>query len=321
MATADESGRQLEQLFSPSETRRRDDIQTNKGRFVYYTTADTAAKIITKGEVWMRRPTTMNDYSEVWHGRNCLVAAWKSPLGVEMQGALNNAHPGIVDEVTNHFNEQFADLLTGTYIACVSEHREEEDAYGRLSMWRAYGNGAGVAFVLNNTAFVSTTDVLHAYSTPVEYYDAPQFKGHFDRVARSIIGAEQMLKSADPADVRWHLSYMLRSMALCTKHPGFREELEWRIAYTPNVKRSALMRESLETIHGIPQAVVKMPLKDIPADGLTGVGIPTLVDRVVIGPTQYPQATAEAFVRLLVEAGMQDARSRVHVSDIPVRQA
>jgi hypothetical protein len=64
-------------------------------------------------------------------------------------------------------------------VACFSEHggtnwdasdRDyQEDAFGRLSMWRAYGRGSGMALVLNNKPFMSPTQATSVITGPVAY--------------------------------------------------------------------------------------------------------------------------------------------------------
>ncbi len=44
-------------------------------RFVYYTDADTALKVIKNKEIWMRKSHSMNDYREIEHGFDCLARA------------------------------------------------------------------------------------------------------------------------------------------------------------------------------------------------------------------------------------------------------
>jgi hypothetical protein len=112
---------------------------------------------------------------------------------------------------------------------------------------------------------------------------------------------------------------MLLNAAVSLKHEGFREEREWRIVYVPRIHQSKLMLFNTDIIEGIPQLVYKIPLKDSPADDVVGVEIPTLVDRVIIGPTAYAVTMAQAFVVALHNAGVVDPALRVVVSGIPLR--
>jgi hypothetical protein len=59
---------------------------------------------------------------------------------------------------------------------------------------------------------------------------------------------------------------------------------------------------------------VENPDKDV-----TGIGIPALVDRIIIGPTVYDEPMKAAFIDALTKAGVTDAASRVVVSGIPIR--
>ncbi len=72
-------------------------------------------------------------------------------------------------------------------------------------------------------------------------------------------------------------------------------------------------------IGGTPQPIYKIPLRNIPEEGLIGVDIPEFLERIIIGPTEYSSAMREAFETLLTDAGVDDPAQRVHVSDIPLR--
>jgi hypothetical protein len=112
---------------------------------------------------------------------------------------------------------------------------------------------------------------------------------------------------------------MLVMAAVSLKHEGFAEEREWRLVHFPHLDPSPMILQSIEVIDGTPQIICKIPLRDNPGENITGVEIPTLVDRVIIRPTAYPIAIYSAFVAALQGAGMTDAPSRVVVSGIPLR--
>lgn len=54
-------------------------------RFVHYTSADTAKKIIEKEPVWMRQSRCMNDFMEVDYGIDCLKNALDSQVGTRFR--------------------------------------------------------------------------------------------------------------------------------------------------------------------------------------------------------------------------------------------
>ena len=43
------------------------------------------------------------------------------------------------------------------------------------------------------------------------------------------------------------------------------------------------------------------------------------LDHIIIGPSQYAAVIQKAFVRILRELGIQDAKERVTLSNIPLR--
>jgi hypothetical protein len=48
--------------------------------------------------------------------------------------------------------------------------------------------------------------------------------------------------------------------------------------------------------------------------------IPSLIDRIIIGPSQYPLVLHEAFSDVLLELGVKEPHNRVFISDIPLRR-
>jgi hypothetical protein len=112
---------------------------------------------------------------------------------------------------------------------------------------------------------------------------------------------------------------MLRFAVLCTKHPGFSEELEWRIMYSPNLQKSRTIEQSVQTIQNTPQIVQAIPLKNSPEEGLFNAAIPDLLDRVIIGPTENAFTISLALEALLGECGVSDPQSRIKISGIPLR--
>jgi hypothetical protein len=107
--------------------------------------------------------------------------------------------------------------------------------------------------------------------------------------------------------------------ALCTKHPGFAEEREWRVVHTPELEPSKRLIKSVEIVKGIPQPVYKIPLGNVPDEGFVGAEVDELLERLIIGPTQYPFAQFEAFAQLLADAGVKDPEKRINISEIQLR--
>ena len=309
----------LGNIFHPHAMRKINDVMNKNTRFVHYTSASAAMKIIETKTFWMRKTSCMNDYMEVDHGLHCLGAAYDGEAGKILIATLNDIFDGIANEIEELFRGWAPVLQTDTYIACFSEHRDTEDMHGRLSMWRAYSESTGVALVVNNTPFLSESAPLKIYTSPVAYLDDANFQIEFQRIVDKIEENKDFLRLLGWEAVRFHVFNAFKFAALCTKHPGFNEEKEWRVIYTPRMEQSEHLEKDIEVIRGTPQPVYKIPLKNIPEESLVGIEIPEILDRIIIGPTEYPVAIREAFETLLADSGVEYPKSRVCVSGLPLR--
>jgi hypothetical protein len=177
-----------------------------------------------------------------------------------------------------------------------------------------------VALVLNNTAFAAETDEMKVYSSPVFYMDVPGFGEWFQRWAGNLLAAEGRLRELG-AELVTNLIFMVfRSFALCTKHPGFKEEKEWRVYHSPMFEgQSEWIEPATECIGGVPQLLMKLHLRDDPAKGVVGVAPETILNRVIIGPCDYPVQVRAGVADALRKAGIDDPMSKMWMSLIPLR--
>ena len=306
----------LSQVFFSYALQKQAAILNENRRFVHYTSAEAAVSIIKNAEVWMRKSTTMNDFSETAHGLRCLQGMYTGPAGKRFKSLLERLFSGSVEVLEKNFEAWLPHFRLNTYLTCISEHENEEDSYGRLSMWRAYG---GVAIVLNNYPFLAESHSLGAYTSPVAYLDPQRFADKFEEINDLLEQHEYDIQSQTKDVVLNNVFEMMRFAVLCTKHPGFQEEREWRIVYSPVKSVAERITKSIEIVRGIPQPVCKIPLKNIPEEGFIGAEISQLVNRLIIGPNQYPGVMQEAFVELLTNAGVphDDAWRMVCISESP----
>lgn len=309
----------LYRLFMPYANKRMRGARDKDTRFVHYTSADAAMSIIQNREIWMRNSTCMNDYKEVVHGLDCLIKCYRGEIGQRLKNALEDVFEGICADFESRFDSWIPHFETNTYIMCVSEHEDSEDRFGRLSMWRAYGETTGVALIFNNKAFLSRSNALKAYTSPVAYLNEEEFSEEVSKVSQGIEENVEFLRGQGHDAILSHVFYTMMFATLCTKHPGFKEEREWRVTHSPSLEHSDRLIKEIRLIGGTPQTIYKIPLKNVPEEGFTGAEIPELIERIIIGPTQYPVALSTAFFDLLESAGVKDAANRIVVSDIPIR--
>lgn len=105
MALSLEDQGRIMPIFYPHAYLKTREIISSGGRFVYYTTAETATYILRNNQFWMRNTAAMNDYLEVEHGFECLNASYKASQGIAFNAALNTCFPGLAEEVKDFFNE------------------------------------------------------------------------------------------------------------------------------------------------------------------------------------------------------------------------
>ncbi|MCF8478082.1 MAG: DUF2971 domain-containing protein [Pseudolabrys sp.] len=287
--------------------------------FVHYSSADAALSMLDSEQVWMRKAATMNDFREIDYGRECLVTAYSGDAGKRLKDLLNGIFPGFMEEMEPRFDGWYPRLWSNTFLTCFSEHDPSENGLGRLSMWRAYGAFAGVAVVMNSQVFLKPSDALLAYSSPVAYLSPEEFELEFARTVGRIEQNMDFVRGLGKDTVFNNVFNMFRAACICTKHPGFKEEREWRVVYSPKIKRSARIIEDVASIRGTPQVIQKIPLKDVPEEGLVGASLKGLVRSVIVGPSQFPFEIREAFVKKLTEKGFENAEQIVSVSNIPLR--
>lgn len=145
----------LEEMLLPHASRQVRRVIENDVRFVHYTTAEAGLLILRNRNVWLCNANLMNDFSEVQHGLTCLSAVYNDKAGVggRLQAVLEALEPGLCEKLQATFNARETDLRAESFLIAISEHGGgDEDRFGRLSMWRAYGgSGTGVAFVFNTS--------------------------------------------------------------------------------------------------------------------------------------------------------------------------
>ncbi|WP_084619077.1 DUF2971 domain-containing protein [Thalassobaculum salexigens] len=312
----DQATLKYNQIFAPDLIEEYQDLVCKKKRFAYYTSADTAIKVLRNQELWFRNATVMNDFAEISHGLALMQKVFSGPSGKYFREAVDGIFSGTIDRADKLLFEWVEHWQFETYIACLSIHEAEEDISGRLSMWRAYGD---TAIVVNNTPMASITDLAAVFSTPVLYLSEEEFISYLNKITNSILSNREYLLGLGQDTLVSHIHDMAFRFAIASKHPGFKEEKEWRVFYHPTKNKSPVMTEDTVVLGGVPQTIFKLRLANEPHNGLYGADIPSLLDRIIIGPVQFPYMSYKAFLSVLEGLGIRDAESKIFLSDIPLR--
>jgi hypothetical protein len=316
----------LESIFSPLATRQMHEFYQKQpdpaqARFVHYTSAEAALRIIQNKRIWMRNVTAMSDYSEVQHGYGILFKLLHDPPNRNaFVEALEACTLGAAEEAFKLFDSWWSDISLNTFITSISEHDQKEDQHGRLSMWRAYGgNSARVAMVFKVPFSLLRAGVLNLIFSPVAYLTDEEVQGQFLEIVKNIRENSDFLKSVGGERVRQNVFNMLVAGVTCLKHEGFKEEREWRLIYGPQRWPSDFIDSSTEVVAGIPQFVYKIPIDKERSAALAEFDLARILDRLIIGPTQFSWSMYEAFAVALRDAGVPDPTKRVVGSGIPIR--
>lgn len=311
---------QFEEIFFKHAKERTKTLDAKGRKLVHYTTAENALSILKSKTVWMRETRCMNDFSEVTGGYQLLLK-YMNQDGKRDRfcAALDKCYPNAGRDAIKRFDDWWVHIQIATYITCFSEHSEEaEDQRGRLSMWRAFGQKAGVAIVLNMPEQYSALP-LKVFLSPVAYLEEAELADALDATVARIENAYQILKTV-PRELLVFAAYRMLVMATVSlKQPVFKEEREWRLIHLPFEEPSSHVVRATETINGIPQIVHKIKLENDPKNGVTGISVADLIDRIIVGPTQFPGPIGSALIDELNRASVPDAAAKVAYSLIPLR--
>lgn len=311
----------LMEIFAPSNFAVRRERFKHGHQFAHYTSGEAALSIIENKSLWLRATTCMSDYREALHGHDLLNKYFADEAARHsFFSAVNDCVPGAAEEAFQRFSYWAPREFHDTYIASVSEHHKgDEDLYGRLSMWRAFGTGARVAIVFQVPMFTEVGSHLSFNFSPVAYLDQHGLRNELGLIIENIRRNQKLLRGLSREELAHIIFANLISCVFCTKHPGFKEEREWRVIHSPTRWKSDLVRPITKTFAGTPQSIYVLPLNANVDSKLSDIDFAKMFERLIIGPTQYGSAMYQTFVKALSAIGVEDAAEKVVISEIPIR--
>jgi len=315
----------LARIFLPYAMGERDRLKNENIRLAYYTHAETANKIIRNREFWLRDSQKMNDASEVKHGTGLIDTYFGTDANRNAFFKTFDAiFPGVANDALKLFEDWKLARRAQTFFMSFSRHappdsvlKELENMHGRLSMWRGYGGHDGVALIFRPP--FNDTNNLRVFLSPVAYRDS--IDNDVARVIEEATKQTEFLSRQSAELLRNTLFVMLIMAATCLKHPGFREEDEWRLIYLPSTYHSDFVRE-LQVKNPDDQAtetVYRIAFSDMVRAGIPTATADELIERVIVGPSVYPDDIGRYIAEALTAAGVRNPELRVHASTIPFR--
>jgi len=315
---------EIHQAFEPlwGDVNLEDNFPTKRPLLAHYTSIGTLESILRTDEVWFSNPLYMNDLDEVKFGVVEGVNAFRK--SVEIKSACPSAaHYAALTGSFEEFFSLFQEHVFDTYVFCLAEHKPERKD-GLLSMWRGYGgNGQGAALVVDSAKFEYLQGVVPLVISKVTYASTnDRLKWINDKMKHL---AQLIQKNNLPPEKlripAYQLFERIKLFALFTKHDGFSEEQEWRIAFLKERDINKKFDGMFHYAVGKNGIEPKLKFKVAPVEGYTSndLSLEKIVDSIILGPMLSSPMAINSVKRMLETIGKKSLADRVIASSTPFR--
>lgn len=299
-----------------------DQFYKRRPLLAHYTSIQTLEKILENNEIWFSNPLLMNDFEELQFGINEGARIFRTHDGLRSACGNDERYLELQAGFDVYYDQLDLEHAFDTYALCFSEH-ERDDSDGLLSMWRGYGgNGKGAAIVFD-TSKIDPVENSAFILAKVHYGSSEE---RLEWIASKIDQIADLVRSINFPDQSLYLAayaffQRLKLFALFTKHPGFREEREWRVVYMPDQDEEGRITPMLNYSIGEKGVEPKLKFKIGPIDGATGgaLSLDLLVDRIVLGPSASGHLAVHGIKRMLERLGRSELLERFVRSSTPFR--
>lgn len=288
----------------------------------HYTSIQVMESILKNSEVWFSNPLFMNDMQEMKFGLNEGTKFFSNLEPLRKAGG-NEARAEILQRCYfNFFNHFDQNQAFDTYVFCLAEH-DAQDNDGLLSMWRGYGqhgNGAAIVFDPSKLTLVPTS--------PLVFSKVSYLKDE-DRIAQvhsNLTAWVDLTKNLAIPDDKLHLAafaafFLVKGLALVTKHSGFSEEKEWRVVYNPDRDTTGALKPYLNYHIGNRgvEPKLKYPVGHIANVSAPDLALERIIERIIIGPSLSSPLALRSVQRLLDNIGKPHYKPLLRPSTIPLR--
>lgn len=258
----------------------------------HYTSIATLESVVSNDEMWFSNPLNMNDMSELRFGMLSALEAFRAYGNILLDACESQDRFNILaTSFERLFHEFDSSHVLDTYVFCLSAHNPE-NTDGRLSMWRTYGaNGNGAAIVID-TSKINALEGRHPIIfSDVKYLSiAERDKWIQDKLSEFAailkngrVPTEQLHHAAN------HLFQRFKMFSLFSKHCGFKEEEEWRVAYLESWDENKTYSHMLGYTNTTRGVQLKFKYKVHPIAGITAedLSLEKIISQIILGPTNY----------------------------------
>lgn len=299
-----------------------DEFYNRHPLLAHYTSIQTLEKILDNNEIWFSNPLLMNDLEELQFGINEGARLFREHRELRSACGSDARYLEIQAGFDVYYDEMDFKHAFDTYALCFSEH-ERDDTDGLLSMWRGYGgNGSGVAIVFD-TSKIEPVEETPFILAKVHYASSKERRIW---ISAKIDELAELIRASNIPDQKLDLAayaffQRLKLFALFTKHPGFKEENEWRVVYLPDLDEDGRVAPMLSYAIGERGIEPILKFKIGPVDGATGdsLSLELLVERIILGPSGSGNLAAHGVRRMLERLGKSELSNRLVRSSTPYR--
>lgn len=284
----------------------------------HYTSAAGAIGIIRDREIWMTNVSTMNDISEIVGGCQIVYGAVQQGCSLLLE-PFENLQRDILSDLQSRFSVTIQD----TYAFCLASHDVEQPT-GRLTMWRGYGaDGAGFCLVLKRRPIMDFREINFPINWVPMICEMPEQLAQraivFIGRCASLLAEAPSLLNEVRNQVVYVIAHTLLLLGIAHKHVQFAYEQEIRLIHLKPFNQiiADRMRYDAEIIRGNLLPLLKVGLADYADHGLPGTELPTILEKVIVGPSPKADMQIKAIQTLLEGQGLSSVP--VQRCEIPYR--
>jgi hypothetical protein len=285
-----------------------DTYPQNRPLLAHYTSIATLEAIMKSNEMWLGNPLFMNDYEELRFGINEAAISFRLHQGIRSACKSEERYEELQRVFENYLTKISNDGVFDVYV---------------LSMWRGYGaNGTGAAIVFD-TQELSYVEDSPLVLAQVEYGSKEKRLAWIDEkldmfallLAQSNLPAEQFYLPITK------LLHRILLFALFSKHDGFMEEREWRLAYVGAWDSEEKLKSMIHYSIGENGIQPKLKLKIAGIEGVIAdpISLEKIITQIILGPSISNHLSLMTVKRMLEILKRGEMAKKVERSSTPFR--